>query len=59
MDGARLRVEAGEHAIVQATVKVVADNNRRLHVIALARLCPGDGGIGHARAGRSDIASPL
>src|ERR1051325_703364 len=40
-DLAGLRVKAGQNAVVETAIQIIADSNRSLHVIALAQLHPG------------------
>ena len=55
-NGARLCVEAGENAEIVAAKEQIVHDDGRLHVITLARLRPGDGGVCLSRVFGSDVA---
>src|SRR2546426_914686 len=55
MNRASLCIEASEHPIIKAAEKILHHNNRRLHIVALTGVHPGDGRISRGHLGWSNI----
>src|SRR5262249_22473953 len=58
-DCARFGIETGEPADVEARIKVIANDDGSLHVVALARVRPDDGGISLPSLGRGNVATRI
>src|SRR5207302_6828571 len=53
---ARLRIEAGQYAVIETAINALADDDRCLHVVTLSRVRPRDGGVRRADFRWRDVA---